>query len=244
MTNVPKAFRFLAMSRFLAAGCVLLGLGLFAGCGDKPKAPGSCKSEKDCKDGQKCFENKCVLCIEDSHCGQGQRCSAGACVAKPECEKDDECSPGKVCQAGKCKACAMDSECGPGGSCEAGACKKAQSCTKDDDCADDEDCVSGFCRRAGATSTNVGGCQPDGIRRHGAQQQARDQEQGDGSHQRAPLVLAPVPCDPPVKHPVAGYEPAGDIARLAGGGWFGCPRRFRLGDHFDSRRRRRDRDGN
>lgn len=147
------------MSRFLAAGCVLLGLGLFAGCGDKPKAPGSCKSEKDCKDGQKCFENKCVLCIEDSHCGQGQRCSAGACVAKPECEKDDECSPGKVCQAGKCKACAMDSECGPGGSCEAGACKKAQSCTKDDDCADDEDCVSGFCRRAGATSTNVGGCQ-------------------------------------------------------------------------------------
>jgi len=147
------------MSRFLAAGCVLLGLGLFAGCGDKPKAPGSCKSEKDCKDGQKCFENKCVLCIEDSHCGQGQRCSAGACVAKPECEKDDECSPGKVCQAGKCKSCAMDSECGPGGSCEAGACKKAQSCTKDDDCADDEDCVSGFCRRAGATSTNAGGCQ-------------------------------------------------------------------------------------
>lgn len=147
------------MSRFLAAGCVLLGLGLFAGCGDKPKVPGSCKSEKDCKAGQKCFENKCVLCIEDSHCGQGQRCSAGACVAKPECEKDDECSPGKVCQAGKCKSCAMDSECGPGGSCEAGACKKAQSCTKDDDCADDEDCVSGFCRRAGATSTNVGGCQ-------------------------------------------------------------------------------------
>ncbi len=147
------------MCRLLAAGCVLLGLGLFAGCGDKPKAPGSCTSEKDCKDGQKCFENKCVLCIEDAHCGKGQRCSAGACVAKPECEKDDECSPGKVCQAGKCKSCAMDSECGPGGSCEAGACKTAQACTKDDDCADDEDCVSGFCRRAGATSTNVGGCQ-------------------------------------------------------------------------------------
>ncbi len=133
----------------VAAFALLLGFSMVStGCGDKPKKPGSCKSEKDCKDGQHCSENMCVECTEDSQCGKGKRCSAGACIAAPECTRDDQCPGGQVCQASKCKPCASDNDCA-GGRCEAGACKRTK-CTKDEDCADDEDCVNGFCKRAGS----------------------------------------------------------------------------------------------
>lgn len=121
------------------------------GCGDQTKKPGQCKSEKDCKPGQKCFENRCVECTEDSHCAKGQRCSAGACIAAPQCTRDDQCPAGQVCQAGKCKPCASDADCGLGGKCDAGACKRGTKCTKNEDCADDEDCVNGFCAKAGSS---------------------------------------------------------------------------------------------
>jgi len=127
-----------------------------AACGDSTKKPGSCKADKDCKQGQVCFNNKCVECTKDAQCPAGKRCSANACVAAAECTKDDQCPAGKVCQAGKCKACAADSECGVGGTCEAGACKKAAKCAKDEDCADDEDCVNGFCKKGtGGTPSDV-----------------------------------------------------------------------------------------
>ena len=133
------------------------GLGLaLAGCGDETKKPGSCKADKDCKQGQVCFNNKCVECKDSSQCPAGQTCSANACVAAAECTKDDQCPPGKVCQAGKCKSCATDSECGPGGTCEAGACKRANKCAKDEDCADDEDCVNGFCKKATGPQPDAG----------------------------------------------------------------------------------------
>lgn len=140
----------------MAAFAMVAGLAL-ASCGDKPKAPG-CKSDKDCKDGQHCSENKCVECTTDAHCGAGKQCSANACVVKPECTKDDDCADGKVCQAGKCKACAADAECGPGGTCEAGACKRPPKCEKDEHCADDEDCINGYCLRAGASTSGDGAC--------------------------------------------------------------------------------------
>ncbi len=131
----------------IAATALVLGFAS-ASCGDKPKPPGTCKSEKDCKTGQACSENKCVECAEDSQCPKGKRCSANACVASVECTKDDQCSAGKVCQAGKCKPCATDGECPNGGSCQAGACTKGTKCSKDTDCADDEDCKGGFCQKA------------------------------------------------------------------------------------------------
>lgn len=140
----------------LAAFAMILGSVLAASCSD-PAKPG-CKGDKDCKDGKKCAENKCVECTEDSDCGKGKRCSANACIAAPECTKDDQCPAGQVCQASKCKPCASDGDCGPGGSCEAGACKRATKCSKDEDCADDEDCVNGYCKRAGAASNDPGAC--------------------------------------------------------------------------------------
>ena len=132
----------------VAAFALLLGFSMVStGCGDKPKKPGSCKADKDCKNGQHCSENQCVECTEDSQCGKGKRCSSGACIAAPECTKDDQCPNGQVCQASKCKPCASDNDCA-NGRCEAGACKRTK-CSKDDECADDEDCVNGYCKRAG-----------------------------------------------------------------------------------------------
>jgi peptidoglycan-associated lipoprotein len=136
----------------VAALAMIFGLSLAACSGDKGKGP-TCKSDKDCKNGLHCAENKCVECAEDSQCGAGKRCSAHACVAKAECEHDIDCQakkPGTVCQAGACKPCATDNECGPGGSCQAGSCKTAKKCKKDDECADDEDCKEGFCRKVTA----------------------------------------------------------------------------------------------
>jgi peptidoglycan-associated lipoprotein len=138
--------------------CSALVLGFAStSCGSKPKGPG-CNADKDCKDGLKCFENKCVQCTADADCGDGERCDAGACVAKPECEKDSDCTGGMVCQASKCKPCATDADCGVGGTCNAGACEQAKACTKDEDCADDEDCVHGFCRRAGSAGRDGATC--------------------------------------------------------------------------------------
>jgi peptidoglycan-associated lipoprotein len=131
----------LAVLTFVAVAVLALGC-------SSPAKPG-CKTDKDCKDGLVCSDNKCVQCKDDTQCPAGKKCEANACVVKPECVKDDECTGGRVCQAGKCKPCASNSECGPGGTCEAGACQRANKCSKDEDCADDEDCVNGFCIRAG-----------------------------------------------------------------------------------------------
>lgn len=136
------------MTRWLALLVLLL-----CACSDGSKKPGSCSSDKDCKNGQHCSQNKCVECLSDSQCPKGKKCSANACVAAAECTKDSECTNGQVCQAGKCKACVGDNDCGPGGRCNAGACVALKKCAKDDECADDEDCVNGFCRKGGTAST-------------------------------------------------------------------------------------------
>jgi len=141
----------------LAAAAVVM-FAFVVACGSKPKGPG-CKSDKDCKDGLVCGDNKCVECNEDAQCPTGKRCEAHACVAKPECTKDDQCPMGQVCQDGHCKPCATDGECGPGGTCEAGVCQRPKKCSTDEDCADDEDCKDGLCQRADGTKTNAGGCQ-------------------------------------------------------------------------------------
>lgn len=128
------------------AGALLVAFA--TSCGSHPKAPGTCHSDKDCKAGLVCAENKCVECNDDSQCTDGKKCSAHACVAKAECTTDDQCPAGQVCTNGACKPCATDDECGPGGSCQAGACQRPKKCTKDEECADDEDCKGGLCLKA------------------------------------------------------------------------------------------------
>jgi peptidoglycan-associated lipoprotein len=145
------------MSRSILA--ILALLFVLAGCGDKTKKPGSCKADKDCKNGQVCDGNKCVECKTDANCPKGKKCSAGACIAAPECTKDDQCPTGQVCQAGKCKPCSTNADCGVGGTCESGQCKKGTKCAKDEDCADDEDCVQGFCRKATSSGVVDASCQ-------------------------------------------------------------------------------------
>lgn len=148
----------LATAMLVAAGALVFA-SVVTSCGNKPKAPGTCATDKDCKDGNVCSANKCVECKSDDQCPKGKHCSANACIAAAECERDDQCPQGGVCQAGKCKPCAGDSECGPGGKCSAGACQRGKKCAKDTDCADDEDCVSGVCQKAGGVTENPGGCQ-------------------------------------------------------------------------------------
>jgi len=145
------------MGKVLSALAIVLAF--LGACGSKPKAPGSCKADKDCKAGQVCNANKCVECKTDAQCPKGKKCSGNACVAKAQCTKDDQCALGQVCQAGACKPCAADGECGPGGRCEAGKCNRPKSCTKDEECADDEDCVNGLCLRQGLGSNIDAGCQ-------------------------------------------------------------------------------------
>ncbi len=135
----------------IAAWGVLFALAM--SCGDHPKGPG-CSSDKDCKNGQVCGDNKCVECNTDAQCGKGKRCSAHACTAAAECRADKDCKDGKVCEAGKCKACSTDTECGDDARCVSGACK-TKTCSKDADCADDEDCVNGICHKQVST-TNPG----------------------------------------------------------------------------------------
>jgi peptidoglycan-associated lipoprotein len=135
------------MRRALGPLLILLTIALYWACGDETKKPGSCNSDKDCKDPLVCFANKCVQCTQNSQCDAGEVCTSNACVPKPGCTSDSECDGG-VCQAGKCKPCASDGECGPGGTCNAGKCSK-KTCATDEDCADDEDCVGGVCIRAG-----------------------------------------------------------------------------------------------
>jgi peptidoglycan-associated lipoprotein len=139
----------------VAITALLFGFAVVA-CGDKSKGPG-CKTDKDCKDGKVCAENKCVECNTNDQCPKGKQCSAHACVQKPGCEHDEQCPPGQVCQAGSCKPCASDGECGPGGTCTGGVCSRPKKCSKDEDCADDEDCKNGLCLKANK-GTSEGPC--------------------------------------------------------------------------------------
>lgn len=130
----------------VAAFALLFAFSL-TGCPSKKPKDGNCKTTKDCKAGQVCFENRCVECGQDSDCESGEQCKDFTCVAKAQCERDDQCPVGKACLGGQCKSCSSDSDCGSGGTCEAGACKRATACKKDDECADDEDCLEGYCKK-------------------------------------------------------------------------------------------------
>jgi peptidoglycan-associated lipoprotein len=145
--QMKAVFRFIAP---LAAVCLIL-----TGCPDKkPKYP-TCKSDKDCRLGERCVNQKCVQCADDGDCGPGETCQANACVRRDGwCATDADCPDHKICRDNECIACTSDDEC-EGGTCVDGACLKPGECVKDEHCQDDEDCVDGRCKRAG-----LGGAQP------------------------------------------------------------------------------------
>lgn len=136
----------------------LAALVLVAGCPDKkPKYP-TCDGDKDCSEGERCINKKCVQCADDADCEAGQQCRDNACVAKDGwCASDADCPDFKVCQQNQCVPCASDDEC-EGGTCRDGACIRPGQCLEDTDCADDEDCIDGRC-----TYMGLGGENPDGA---------------------------------------------------------------------------------
>ena len=111
---------------------VLGALVLLTGCPDKkPKDP-TCAGDKDCKEGEKCVNKKCVIAEDEG------------------CSGDGDCPDGQVCKNRECVACQADGECGEGGKCRDGKCIRKGQCETDDDCPEDQDCVEGFCRASGA----------------------------------------------------------------------------------------------
>lgn len=124
-----------------------------AGCPSSLKYP-SCDGDKDCKNGEKCVNKKCVQCAADTDCGPGMTCELGGCKKKADyCDKNEDCPDGKICQEHVCTGCTTDDQCGPGGKCQNGACKKPSACAKDEDCAEDEDCVNKLCQKGGGRTT-------------------------------------------------------------------------------------------
>ncbi len=138
----------MALQRLLMPLLAGLAIALLTGCPDKkPKYP-NCASEKDCKDGQKCVNKKCVECAKNADCGEGQECKKGSCIAAGDaCETEADCADGEVCKNGTCQACESNGECGPGGKCNEGSCERPKACKVDEDCEDDEDCIDGRCQR-------------------------------------------------------------------------------------------------
>ncbi len=122
----------------------VLVLGL-TGC--PTKKPGSCKTDKDCKAGEKCVAGKCQQCGTDQDCGPGKTCLNGQCQKKPGyCDAQKDCPSGKVCRDHLCQDCTQDTEC-PSGKCVKGRCaeRMAGACKVDDDCKDEEVCKDGKC---------------------------------------------------------------------------------------------------
>lgn len=142
---------------------LMMGL-LLAACPDKkPKYP-NCGGDKDCKDGQHCFNKHCSECSEDSHCKSFQTCQAGSCILKDGmCESNEDCTAGQVCKSNSCTACESDAECGAGGRCSNGACLERGACNADEDCADDEDCIDGSCQHAGREAPPELSCQLQSV---------------------------------------------------------------------------------
>jgi peptidoglycan-associated lipoprotein len=136
-----------ARSSLLLAGLLaVVALGAGAGC-PGPKYP-TCDGDKDCKNGEKCVNKRCVQCAVDKDCPAGSQCVAGACQKKAgACETNADCPDGQACIDHQCSACTSDDQCGPGGKCEAGKCMKGTACAKDEDCPEDQDCKQGFCQK-------------------------------------------------------------------------------------------------
>jgi peptidoglycan-associated lipoprotein len=130
-----------------SAPLALLALLWLGSAGCPTKKPGQCKTDKDCKAGEKCVAGKCQACATDKDCGPGKTCLNGTCRPKPGyCNTTKECPDGKVCRDHLCQACQKDTEC-PSGKCDKGRCAEsmAGTCKEDDDCKDEEVCKDGKC---------------------------------------------------------------------------------------------------
>lgn len=144
---------------------LLLSFSFFlTACPDKkPKFP-NCGSDKDCKEGQHCFNKHCSQCSEDEHCEDFETCSGGSCILKEGmCRTSDDCTAGQICKNNTCTACESDAQCGSGSRCSNGACLERGSCQVDADCEDDEDCTDGRCEREGREAPPELSCQLDPV---------------------------------------------------------------------------------
>lgn len=88
--------------RILAPVLVILAL---SGC--HPKwYNGYCQTNDNCQQqpgfGKVCVLGHCQECGLDKDCKQGFKCRELRCVPRPECEVPIDCPSGKTCVTGKC----------------------------------------------------------------------------------------------------------------------------------------------
>lgn len=152
--RLPLLFFFLV----LASGFAMTG------CPDKkPKFP-NCSKDKDCKDGQHCFNKHCSECSEDAHCESHETCNGGSCIVKSgKCNDKTDCTAGQICENNTCTACSEDAQCGTDSRCANGACLTRGSCNENEDCEDDEDCIDNQCQREGEGGEPDLSCKLDSV---------------------------------------------------------------------------------
>lgn len=135
-------------------------LALAVGCPKRAPKAGTCASEKDCRAGEKCVNQRCVQCAAAADCPPGHQCQEGGCrPIEGWCSADGDCPGGQVCKSNQCTACQTELECGEGGKCIDGACLRKGQCRSNDDCPEAEDCVRGVCTRSdGPTAGALPAC--------------------------------------------------------------------------------------
>ena len=97
----------------------------------KPKYP-ACDGDKDCQQGEKCVNKKCLQCAADTDCGEGQMCQDGACKPKEGwCSGDGDCENGQCAQMsgsqGVCTGGQLNDPCVHDMQCDSGICNNPLS---------------------------------------------------------------------------------------------------------------------
>ncbi len=94
---------------------------------------GSCTSSVDCN-GQVCVRGQCLPCAVNSDCREGESCRGNQCVVtdggSPFCQSQRDCDPyGNICNtvSGRCEPCANSGQCGVGRTCTNGVCRRSSS---------------------------------------------------------------------------------------------------------------------
>lgn len=99
-----------------------------------------CGVHFDCPVGQKCTNNRCVMCIESDDCPSDKVCVRGVCTG---CYTDSQCAPGLICHHGDCMNCWHDHHCYGNQICYGGKCT---TCQNHMHCPGDTVCVRGACK--------------------------------------------------------------------------------------------------
>lgn len=121
---------------------------------------------------QKCVNDKCVDCAQDTDCSTGQKCDNGTCKTTGTGGCNPACGTGEKCVNDKCVQCQSDTDCQPNQACDNNGkcvdkngcnppCPSGQKCVNQAcvECEQDTDCQSGQTCNSGKCEAKSG-CNP------------------------------------------------------------------------------------